>query len=74
MDNTQAFDIELLKQLRELGATDVTFPNGARVVFPSAAVKTVDVQAKVAKERKKVDPDALRYERYAAILGGDQHE
>lgn len=69
MNNTEAFDVELLKQLRELGATEVTFPNGARVVFPAAVVKTVDVQAKVAKERKQVDPDAARYARYAAIMG-----
>ncbi len=73
MNNTEQFDIELLKAIRELGATDITLPSGLRAVFPSAVVKTVDVQAKVAKARKEVDPDADRKAFYASVLGV-QHE
>ncbi len=73
MNNTEQFDIELLKAIRELGATDITLPSGLRAVFPSAVVKTVDVQAKVAKARKELDPDADRKAFYASVLGV-QHE
>ncbi len=73
MNNTQQFDIELLKAIRELGATDITLPSGLRAVFPSAVVKQVDVQAKVAKARKEIDPEADRKAFYASVLGV-QHE
>ncbi len=73
MNNTEQFDIELLKAIRELGATDITLPSGLRAVFPSAVTKHVDVQAKVAKARKEVDPDADRKAFYASVLGV-QHE
>ncbi len=73
MNNTQQFDIELLKAIRELGATDITLPSGLRAVFPNSVPKQVDVQAKVAKARKEIDPEADRKAFYASVLGV-QHE
>ncbi len=73
MNNTQQFDIELLKAIRELGATDITLPSGLRAVFPNSVSKQVDVQAKVAKVRKEIDPEADRKAFYASVLGV-QHE
>ncbi len=73
-NNTEHFDIDLVKALRELGATDITLPSGLRAVFPATVVKTVAVSEKIAKAREKVDPDADRKKFYAQVLGADQHE
>ncbi len=73
-NNTEHFDIDLVRQLRELGATDITLPSGLRAVFPATVVKTVAVSEKVAKVREKIDPDADRKKFYAQVLGADQHE
>ncbi len=73
MNNTQQFDIELLKAIRELGATDITLPSGLRAVFPATVVKTVAVSEKVARVRKEIDPEADRKAFYASVLGV-QHE
>ncbi len=67
------FDIELVRRLRALGATDITLPSGLRAVFPATVVKTVAVSEKVAKARKEIDPEADRKAFYASVLGV-QHE